>query len=705
MVNNPRPRKNWKRVFNPEPQPTPQDEMWYSPIPLDVMWGIYARQSTLGQLLNHTESTEMQTDDLKAWLVQKGVKDGQWKLFDADLGVSGTLPIEQRTGLQELVEYIKSGLIKAVLVYQISRLFRDDTGVEYNTFAKICKEHDCVLVTADGMVFNFNNRMHLKMFRFLAEYAAEFIPQQIGLLQAARIRKAKRGFYVGLGNIARGYIVDYDKDSPTYKRLIPYEPYIQPVLNLFERFYALEANLAQLCREVEEMPYVFPDYELWVDRRNIRDKRFKKVPGGYHVTRRGLLSILTNPVYIGWLILNGDIISMNNHEAIIPPEKRYLFWYAFDALSEFTTKGEKNDKRTISPRRTFYQKKRTHYEFGLLKGKIETPRGTPIYVHVSEGVHSYCTPKQGIVMASRQESEIETALIDTEFTKRLFLHLRQTHDFDMFRQWVTEVIQKQTTQLEIIQKQLEEVEIQQETILDERLAIRAHINQQIKDALASDKTANSEELRERFEQEAAQDIERLRKRTARLDEREKELRAKLPNEEDDQQVKTARTFADFQTELARLAEEWDEKPIKEKREFVSLLVEKTILSVMSTHWVEFIIHWKHPAWPNETLYIRRKFGKFHTWTEEENEFLRKFYRNGDKAMLLSSMPHRTWSGIRNQCNNLGVKRVYRREYVGIDENTSWSDYQFFQALQVNPSSRETICLVDEGTNSDPSSSL
>jgi hypothetical protein len=117
------------------------------------------------------------------------------------------------------------------------------------------------------------------------------------------------------------------------------------------------------------------------------------------------------------------------------------------------------------------------------------------------------------------------------------------------------------------------------------------------------------------------------------------------------------------------------------------------------------MHWKHPAWPNETLYIRRKFGKFHTWTEEENEFLRKLYPNGDKAMLLSSMPHRTWSGIRNQCNNLGVKRVYRREYVGIDENTSWSDYQFFQALQVNPSSRETICLVDEGTNSDPSSSL
>jgi hypothetical protein len=71
-------------------------------------------------------------------------------------------------------------------------------------------------------------------------------------------------------------------------------------------------------------------------------------------------------------------------------------------------------------------------------------------------------------------------------------------------------------------------------------------------------------------------------------------------------------------------------------------------------------------------------------------------------MILSSMPHRRWSGIRNQSHHLGVQRVYRREFVGIDENTSWSDYQFFQALHIDPA-RETICFVDEGTNSDLSS--
>lgn len=179
----------------------------------------------------------------------------------------------------------------------------------------------------------------------------------------------------------------------------------------------------------------------------------------------------------------------------------------------------------------------------------------------------------------------------------------------------------------------------------------------------------------------------IRKRAARLDERKEELKAKLPGEEDDQQVKTARTFADFQTELAQLAEDWEKKPLRDKHDFVSLLVEKTILSVVSTHWVQFIIHWRHPAWPSETLYIRRKFGHFRKWTDEENAFLREFFPNGDKAMILSSMPHRTWKGIRDRSNVLGVERVYRREPFAIDENTSWSDYQFFQGVHIAPTAR------------------
>src|SRR6266487_4758978 len=140
------------RTYQPKKE-TSLAELWNTSFPIDVLWGIYARQSTAAQLIKHPESTEMQTDDLRQWLLEKRVRRDNIGLFDADLGKSGTLRIDQRTGLQELVAKIQADIIKAVLVYQISRLFRDETGVQYNVFANICKQHHCVLLTAaDGMI-------------------------------------------------------------------------------------------------------------------------------------------------------------------------------------------------------------------------------------------------------------------------------------------------------------------------------------------------------------------------------------------------------------------------------------------------------------------------------------------------------------------------------------------------------------------------
>lgn len=679
------------RTFQKKEHP-PEQDIWYSQIPLDVMWGIYARQSTQAQLIHHAESTEMQTDDLEAWLVERGVREGHWKLFDADLGVSGTLRIDQRTGLQDLVELIKADIIKAVLVYQISRLFRDDTGVEYNTFAKICKHHNCVLVNADGMVFNFNNRMHMKMFRFLAEYAAEYIPQQIGLLHAARLRKARKGLYAGLGSVPRGYLVDYDKESETYKKFILYHPYQKPILDLLERFYALRGDTATFFREVEEMPVVFPLYEPWVDRRNIRDKKWKKAPNGYHISRKALISMLTNPIYIGWWIVMGDIISRNNHTALIPPEKQYLFWFAFDQLSEYTLDGTKNENRSIAPRR--FNQKHTDDPIGLLKGCIECATGA-MYVHPDLTSNpSYYAHKKDTKIYHYFELSVPLPLIDAAFTDRLFAHLRQTKDFDSFRKYANEIIQKRKTQQEILLSQLEEVESQKESILDERLAIRAHIRQQIKDALAIDEAADVEKLKEQFEKEAAPDFERLNRRSAKLDERKKEYEAKLSLiSEEDQQFRTARTLSDFQTEVEKLAEVWHKKRMKEKRDFVNLLVDKVFISIPATHWIQMDIYWSNPTWADETLYLYREHGFAATWTDEEREIIREYYPTGQRAMLQSLLPDRSWNSIKKEATHLDLHcaRFYRSDSLG--EIVTPSDQALCNKLGISLDSRDLVLLV------------
>src|ERR1051326_9408453 len=115
------------RTFQPKPSSElTYADLWNTRLPIEATWGIYARQSTPAQLVKNQESTEMQTDDLIQWLISRGVREGKIFLFDADLGMSGRLRIDQRTGLQELVEQIEKDLVKAVLVYQISRLFRDE---------------------------------------------------------------------------------------------------------------------------------------------------------------------------------------------------------------------------------------------------------------------------------------------------------------------------------------------------------------------------------------------------------------------------------------------------------------------------------------------------------------------------------------------------------------------------------------------------
>src|SRR5258708_13824046 len=140
-----------------EPEPI---DIWNIKLPLNAIWGIYARQSTPAQLIKNTQSTEMQTDDLVKWIEERNLLASKICLFDADLGVSGTLRIDQRTELKEFVARIEADEIKVVLVYQISRLFRDETGVQYNVFATKCKEHNCLLVTAEGMAVDFNDAIH-----------------------------------------------------------------------------------------------------------------------------------------------------------------------------------------------------------------------------------------------------------------------------------------------------------------------------------------------------------------------------------------------------------------------------------------------------------------------------------------------------------------------------------------------------------------
>src|SRR5207245_10057828 len=95
---------------------------------------------------------------------------------------------------------------------------------------------------------------------------------------------------------------------------------------------------------------------------------------------------------IGWWIVQGDIVSRNNHERIIDEEHEYLFWYAFDRLSDYTIKGEPNEKRVTAreQQRRFYQKTTVVNDCpaGLLKDRITADK-EKVYTQKGKGKYNY----------------------------------------------------------------------------------------------------------------------------------------------------------------------------------------------------------------------------------------------------------------------------------------------------------------------------
>jgi DNA invertase Pin-like site-specific DNA recombinase len=86
---------------------------------------LYVRQSTLRQVLEHTESTARQYA-LRQRAVALGWQDDQVIVIDSDLGQSGASSAD-REGFQRLVTEVTMGRAGIVLGLEVSRLARNST--------------------------------------------------------------------------------------------------------------------------------------------------------------------------------------------------------------------------------------------------------------------------------------------------------------------------------------------------------------------------------------------------------------------------------------------------------------------------------------------------------------------------------------------------------------------------------------------------
>jgi hypothetical protein len=394
-------------------------------------------------------------------------------------------------------------------------------------------------------------------------------------------------------------------------------------------------------------------------------------------------------VYIGWWIVQGDIVSRANHEPILDKEHEYLFWYAFTRLSEFTVDGERNSERNRkSQQRRFYQKGTTE-RAGLLKDRIVATNGS-VHVHLCKNQHRYVViPPPKVVR--KVDTGIEVSVLDIAFTQRFFERLQETHDFDEYRRWIVEATEQQVSLIESINSQLAEIDRQQESILDEKLAIRTQINEKIREAKTKSPTVDTEALKKQLEEEAAADIERLQKRSDKLNRLAAELSARLPKPEDQEQLQQARKYADFQTELQLLIPVWPNKPFSVRKEFVNLFVRRATLEILATHWVSLTIEWSHPQWESDTLYVFRRRGAMPPWTEEELSGLKQAYPVAARDELLRLFPEKSWVSIRQKALLMGLERE-GLTYSAVPKHVTWSDWQFMQEFGIEEGDRTAKCV-------------
>ena len=616
-------------------QPEEQYNPWENPtIPKDAKVGIYGRQSTINQVKNNIGAGDMQIEQLITVANRLGIRDDNIILYIENKRADGTvknasgrLRIDQREGLNALVERIESDEIKAVIVFLEDRLFRDETQIEVNKFILICQEHNCLVITPH-MTYDFRNPYHRKQFRWKCEQAADFLRDYIkARLQDKKAQFAMRGYYDGRA-VPPGYIVDRRETiagiaNPNFKKWMEYEQHAERMREIFDLFVQLGGKPKKLFTELLKIPVLFPDFDASVDHRTVGKFFLKKVPGGYHITFNGLLHVLTNVAYIGWWVYKGHVVK-NNHPAIIPEE---TFWYAFNRLSDVTPEGEEREREHYRPR---YHRSHKPVAPALLKDIITTNAAKKaVYCGCHFAGWYYMIMLRDSVNAPVAEKYmILIDHVDIAFRTALLTHMHNTEDFAAFRSFV------QTIQQEAEKKHADDAKE------------LARIERRMQATLAS--LTTDTDLPEVTRQA-------LNKIYAELDEDRQALLHKPHEQTPEQRVCVLLSYHDL---LERLA---DEEKVTQVFDDMKLLAEATAKRVtldgISPHFVLLTITWRTPVWGTDTALLWRPDGHTPLWTKEELAIVREHYPTMPQDELQKLLPRRSWRGIMTRAYLLGISRL------------------------------------------------
>ncbi len=627
---------------------------------------LYGRQSQKVQITNNREAYEQQTLRLLeyaqelGWILANIIlcyenrrKDGKWK------NASAMLRIDQRPGLSSIVEGIKSGEVKTVLVWAVDRLFRDPDMIQPAVFAKICKDYNVLILTIDDYFdFNHPKRDDLTRFLELAKAAADYITKHVkGRMHPARHQVSKRGEHDGRA-VATGFILR--QGNKKYEAYTPHADIINK--RIFKRFRELDGQFNLLWHEVGTKRDLFPPYPKDMDIIGVNNKERFDHPFG--LTYQGLRDMLTNVVYIGiWYSQpkgKSPILIYNNHPAIVDEED---FWYAFNRLSKTTITGEVIEDNVKPPTR--FTRTGTTPALSLLDGVVQS--SLPGYhVYVFQLAHTpnaaeYTITGQDQKDVKRYRASIKVKTLDAVFVSKLKYRLRLFQALDAVRD--------KTKSREAREKSMYEYLKAVQTMTNETLV---SVDEQIAEAksqIARWERSKRISEEEDYEEGIREAIRELKSKRAIL----AELEAKKSKETTEEDLKEAASL------ILSASDQYDAMRFDKKQKLVRLTTTNVLLTEVHSNFLKLEITWSPFMGVDVTdiAFIWRAGRTREIWTTHDDELLKQVYAS-DHETILKTFPNRTWESIKTRAYRVGANRTYQFNNSCLPPNLSYEDLEFMR---------------------------
>ena len=595
---------------------------------------LYVRRSTRTQQKVNLGSKLLKDDEMESRILQQGFS--KITKVDIDDGKSAQKHPLERDGIQVVLRAARAGTAGCIAAFDASRLYRDKTGVYYNTFIQEITPYNVPVILAAGRgvrVYWPSVPDDMKDLRKKFDQAQEELGRIENDANPAKLLVIEHNASYGGHAVPMGYVVVGEKKNKHYAI---YRPHADLIVWLFKRYKALNGNLSRLGRELVQANFHFPPFDketLFRMGASIPHVALPLDDQGYRLsTRNALVSILSNPCYLGFYLFDGVVVSEQAHDPII--EDRELFMFAYTRHAKYNLDGSPNEIRPVVER---------HYaKVGALLEGILTSNGIRCYP-MSFGAYMARRENQGW---KTNDLTIPIELVDNAITQVVHELLYRYSEG------------KQDRALAYL------AELQAETS-DQALDIGDALT-----AIESGIKGWNMALQSAIKQQYQPGIDDATKQLKKLNDDKRALEAKA-----EQVTSRAARLQQCCDLFEGAVQGYNSMPFEKKQLFVKLLVVSADITEASPHILALHMVLAPDLFNRNdvVMHIFRVHGPKPDWTEQENAVLRRLYPHADRAKVTAALPIRTWESIRIQAGILKVMRDTRQNTGDVPQNMTHAD--------------------------------